>query len=202
METVDKLCYENRAQQLGHRYICGCDEVGRGPLAGPVVCASVILPLDDIIFGIDDSKKLSAKKRKTLSEIIKNKAISYKISFKSEKIVDEINILNATKRAMEECINGMDVKPDFALIDAVTGLDLVCDSQSIIGGDAKSYLIGAASILAKVARDEYMENIDSAYSQYGFAKHKGYGTKEHMEALRKYGPCEIHRKSFLKFLEK
>jgi len=202
METQDKLYFEKQAMANGHKYICGCDEVGRGPLAGPVVCASVILPLDDIIPGIDDSKKLSAKKRKTLSEIIKNKAISYKISFKSEKIIDEVNILNATKMAMEECINGLEVTPDFALIDAVKGLDLVCESESIIGGDAASYLIGAASIIAKVARDEYMESLDSKYPEYQFAKHKGYGTKVHMDALRKYGPCEIHRKSFLKFLEK
>lgn len=200
-EIQEKLTYETDLTQKGYKLICGCDEVGRGPLAGPVVCASVIMPLENIIEGVDDSKKISYKKRKMLSEKIKNNAISYKIEFVYENIIDDVNILNATKMCMEKSINGLDIVPEFALVDAVKGLHLVCEYLPIIKGDEKSYLIGCASILAKVARDEYMENLDVKYPKYGFAKHKGYGTKLHIEALKKYGPCEIHRKTFLKFLE-
>ena len=197
---MDKLFYEYEKQKEGYFFIAGCDEAGRGPLAGPVVCASVIMPLNenDIIQGIDDSKKLSEKKRIELYNKIIEKAISYKIAIISEKIIDEINILNATKRCMEEAINGLNQKPDFALVDAVKGLNLVCDYLPIIKGDALSYSIGCASILAKVTRDRLMEDYSKTYLNYGFEKHKGYGTKFHIEALKRYGKCEIHRESFIK----
>ena len=195
---MSKLEFELEKIKEGYKYICGCDEAGRGPLAGPVVCASVIMPLDDIIEGVDDSKKLTEKKRDELYHKIIEKAISYKISIISEKIIDEINILNATKKGMEEAINGLNIKPDFALIDAVKGLNLVCDYLPIIKGDALSYLIACASILAKVTRDKLMQEYSVKYPEYSFEKHKGYGTKVHIEALKKFGKCEIHRDSFIK----
>lgn len=197
-EIIDKLKYENEYIKKGYKKICGCDEAGRGPLAGPVVVASVIMPLDDIIEGVDDSKKLTEKKREQLYSIIKEKAIDYKISIISEKKIDEINILNATKKGMEEAINGLNIKPDFALVDAVKGLNLICDYLPIIKGDYLSYTIGCASILAKVTRDKIMLDYSKNYPNYHFEKHKGYGTKLHIEAIRKYGKCEIHRESFIK----
>lgn len=197
-EIIDKLKYENEYIKKGYKKICGCDEAGRGPLAGPVVVASVIMPLDDIIEGVDDSKKLTEKKREQLYSIIKEKAIDYKISIISEKEIDEINILNATKKGMEEAINGLNIKPDFALVDAVKGLNLICDYLPIIKGDYLSYTIGCASILAKVTRDKIMLDYSKNYPNYHFEKHKGYGTKLHIEAIRKYGKCEIHRESFIK----
>lgn len=197
----DKLKYEIELQANGNKYIAGVDEVGRGPLAGPVVCACVIMPLDDLIDGIDDSKKLSEKKREDLFELIKEKAVAYSIEFVFEKEIDEINILNATKKCMAKAINNLSVKPDVCLVDAVSGLDTDVELVSIIHGDALSYNIGAASILAKVTRDRYMVEMDEKYPEYGFAKHKGYGTKVHMDTLRQIGPCEIHRKSFIKFLD-
>jgi len=193
-----KLFYEHEKQKEGHIFIAGCDEAGRGPLAGPVVCASVIMPLDDLIEGVDDSKKITEKKRLELYNQIIEKAVSYKISIISEKVIDEINILNATKKGMEEAINGLNQKPDFALVDAVKGLNLVCDYLPIIKGDALSYSIGCASILAKVTRDKLMEDYSKTYPDFGFEKHKGYGTKLHIEALKKYGKCEIHRETFIK----
>lgn len=195
---MDKLFYEHEKQKEGYFFIAGCDEAGRGPLAGPVVCASVIMPLDDLIEGVDDSKKLTEKKRLELYNQITEKAVSYKISIISEKVIDEINILNATKKGMEEAINGLNQKPDFALVDAVKGLNLVCDCLPIIKGDALSYSIGCASILAKVTRDKLMEDYSKSYPNFGFEKHKGYGTKLHIEALKKYGKCEIHRETFIK----
>jgi len=198
----EKKKYEIELYNKGYKLIGGVDEVGRGPLAGPVVCAAVILPKDCEIIGIDDSKKLTEKKRNELFEEIKKQAISYNIEFVSEKEIDELNILNATKRCMEKAINNLSVKPDMMLIDAVTGLNINCDSKSIIKGDAVSYSIGAASILAKVTRDRYMEELDEKYPEYGFKKHKGYGTKLHMDTLREIGPCEIHRRSFISFLDK
>ena len=197
---MDKLFYEHEKQKEGYIFIAGCDEAGRGPLAGPVICASVIMPLndEDIIEGVDDSKKLAEKKRIELYDKIINKAISYKISIISEKIIDEINILNATKKGMEEAINGLNQKPDYALVDAVKGLNLVCEYLPIIKGDVLSYSIGCASIIAKVTRDKLMEDYSKTYTNYGFEKHKGYGTKLHIEALKKYGKCEIHRESFIK----
>ena len=193
----EKKRYENELYSKG-----GVDEVGRGPLAGPVVCAAVILPKDCEIIGIDDSKKLTEKKRNELFDKIKEEAVAYNIEFVSEKEIDELNILNATKKCMEKAINNLSVKPDIMLIDAVTGLNINCESKSIIHGDFVSYSIGAASILAKVTRDRFMEEIDSKYPEYGFKKHKGYGTKQHMDILREIGPCEIHRRSFIGFLDK
>jgi len=175
------------------------DEVGRGPLCGPVVCAAVIMPLDkdSIIDGVDDSKKVSEKKRKVLSEKIKEKAIAYSICEVSPEVIDEINILEATKLCMKNCVETLSVKPDALLVDAVKS-DFGVYTKSLIKGDALSYVIGAASILAKVYRDEMMTEYAKTYPEYGFEKHKGYGTKAHIEAIKKYGPCPIHRKTFIK----
>ncbi|MEG1581609.1 MAG: ribonuclease HII [Clostridia bacterium] len=178
--------------------IGGVDEVGRGPLAGPVVCASVIMPLDFMIDGINDSKKVSPKKRKELAEIIKDKAIDYSISYIYEKEIDEINILQATKKCMENSINGLKIKPDIMNVDAVSGLSCNCLTNSIIKGDATSYSIAAASIIAKVERDNYMENLAEEYPNYDFASNKGYGTAKHISALKKFGSTKHHRKSFIK----
>lgn len=194
-----KLTYEYQLLAEGKKYIAGIDEVGRGPLCGPVVCAAVIMPLDDddLILGVDDSKKVSEKNRKILAEAIKNKAIAYNICSVDEKTIDEINILNATKLCMKNAIEGLPVKPDCVLVDAVN-LDVEVETRSIIKGDAKSYVIGAASIIAKVYRDALMDEYDEKYPEYGFKKNKGYGTKEHINAIRTVGPCPIHRKTFIK----
>lgn len=197
-DYIDKLKFEKEYQQKGYKMIAGCDEAGRGPLAGPVVVASVIMPIDDLIDGVDDSKKLTEKKRDELFDKIIEKAIDYKISIVSEKVIDEINILQATKQGMEECINGLKIKPDFALIDAVKGLNLVCEFLPLIKGDYLSYSIGCASILAKVTRDRLMVEMAQIYPEYSFEKHKGYGTKTHIEAIKKYGKCPIHRDTFIK----
>lgn len=194
-----KLQYEYQLLSEGKKYIAGVDEVGRGPLAGPVVCAAVIMPLsdEDLILGVDDSKKVSEKNRKILSDAIKQKAVAYSICSVDEKVIDEINILNATKECMKKAIQGLAVKPDCVLIDAVN-LDVDVETRSIIKGDAKSYVIGAASIIAKVYRDALMDEYDEKYPGYGFKKNKGYGTKEHINAVRTVGPCPIHRKTFIK----
>ena len=191
--------YESECLNLGYKLIAGMDEAGRGPLAGPVCVAIAIMPLekDKIIEGINDSKKLSEKKREALFEKIINTAISYHIEFVDEKTIDNINILNATKLGMHKCINSIDVRPDMVLIDAVK-LDTDIPTKSIIKGDALSYNIACASILAKVSRDRYILSLDEKYPMYNFKKHKGYGTKEHIELLKKYGPSKIHRKSFIK----
>lgn len=190
------LQYEQNLQQLGCTYIGGIDEAGRGPLAGPVVVAGVIMPLDDIIEGINDSKKLSEKKREILFEHIMQKAIDVQVAVIDNEQIDEINILAATKQGMLQCINGF-ARVDHVLIDAVK-LDTNVPTTSIIHGDALSYSIAAASIVAKVTRDRMMLDFDKQYPQYNFAKHKGYGTKEHISLLREYGPCPIHRKTFIK----
>ncbi len=176
--------------------IAGVDEAGRGPLAGPVVAACCILPLDCMIDGINDSKKLSEPKREKLYCEITASAV-FKVSVIPQEVIDEINILRATKRAMAECIENMPVKPELVLIDAVD-VKVSVPIKSIIKGDAQSYNIAAASIIAKVTRDRLMRDYDNLYPQYGFAKNKGYGTKEHIEALKKCGPCPLHRKSFIK----
>lgn len=176
--------------------IAGVDEAGRGPLAGPVVAACCILPLDCMIDGINDSKKLSEPKREKLYCEITASAF-FKVSVIPQEVIDEINILRATKRAMAECIENMPVKPELVLIDAVD-VKVSVPIKSIIKGDAQSYNIAAASIIAKVTRDRLMRDYDNLYPQYGFAKNKGYGTKEHIEALKKCGPCPLHRKSFIK----
>ena len=190
--------YESECLNLGYKLIAGMDEAGRGPLAGPVCVAIAIMPLekDKIIEGINDSKKLSEKKREALFEKIINTAISYHIEFVDEKTIDNINILNATKLGMHKCINSIDVRPDMVLIDAVK-LDTDIPTKSIIKGDALSYNIACASILAKVSRDRYILSLDEKYRMYNFKKHKGYGTKEHIENLKKYGPCPVHRKTFI-----
>ena len=181
------------------KLIAGVDEAGRGPLAGPVVCACVIMPMESekIIEGVNDSKKLSAKKREELFDKIVDIAISYSIVEIDEKKIDEINILQATKLGMKRAVENLKVMPDLVLVDAVK-IDGALPQENIIKGDALSYNIAAASILAKVYRDKLMENLDKKYPEYNFAKHKGYGTKAHIEALKKYGKCEIHRETFIK----
>lgn len=174
--------------------IAGIDEVGRGPLAGPVVTACVSIPKNRLILGVDDSKKVSEKKREALYDQLIAAADYCEVCSLGPEVIDEINILNATKQAMETCgasFNGI------FLVDAVKGLHLPGEIRSMIHGDALSYMIGAASIVAKVTRDRYMIEMDALYPMYGFARNKGYGTKEHIEALKKFGPCPIHRKSFI-----
>lgn len=188
--------YEEALEDRGLKYVAGVDEVGRGPLAGPVVVAAVILPMGLRIKGINDSKKLSEKKREELYKVIMKEALAVGVSFIYEDTVDKINIYEATKQGMLESINNLSIKPEHVLIDAMPLNELKIEHTSIIHGDALSASIGAASIIAKVTRDHYMEKMDHKYPNYGFKKHKGYCTKEHLEALEKYGPCPIHRKSF------
>ena len=195
---MDKLAYEKQLLKEGCRYICGVDEVGRGPLAGPVVCAAVIMPLDDIIEGVDDSKKLSAKKREALSGQILKKAVAVNISLIEAEKIDEINILEATKLCMKNAVEGLEIKPDFVLTDGNMRLDISIPQQSLIKGDALSYSIGAASIVAKVYRDKLMDDYAKDYPQYGFEKNKGYGTAVHIDAIKKFGLTPIHRRSFTK----
>ncbi len=197
---IDKLFYEREMTQLGAQYIAGVDEVGRGPFAGPVVCAAVILPLDktNLIEGIDDSKKLKEGERERLAELIRERAIAYKICEVDNKTIDRINILQATKLCMKQAVEGLAVEPDVVFVDGNFKIDISFPQQTLIKGDALSYSIGAASILAKVYRDRLMCEFDKIYPQYGFAKHKGYGTKMHRDAIREYGLCEIHRRTFIK----
>lgn len=195
---MDKLKYEKELTGKGYRYICGVDEVGRGPLAGPVVCAAVIMPLDDIIDGVDDSKKLSAKKREAIAELIRKKAVACTICRVEPEKIDEINILEATKLCMKNAVEGLSVKPDFVLTDGNMTLDIAIPQTSIIKGDALSYSIGAASIAAKVFRDKLMDEYAEVYPFYGFEKHKGYGTAEHIKAIKERGLCPVHRRSFTK----
>ena len=195
---TDMYRYENELKDKGYKLVCGTDEAGAGPLAGPVFAAAVILKNDFKIDGLNDSKKLSEKKREYLYDIIKENALSYNIASVSETEIDEINILNARMEAMRRAVNGLSIKPDFLLIDGNRNPDALKDSLCIVGGDAASASVAAASILAKVSRDRLMKELDNAYPGYGFAKHKGYGTKEHIEALKRLGPCKIHRLTFLK----
>ena len=184
---------------MGIKYVCGIDEAGRGPLAGPVVVASVMLPENSMIEGVNDSKKISESKREKLYDIILQEAISYGIGIIYQDEIDEINILQATKKGLHEAVANMNVKPNVILVDALTGIDtLGIPYKSIIKGDAKSYSIGAASIIAKVTRDRIMREWDKVYPEYGFAGHKGYGTAKHIEAIKKYGLTPIHRRSFCK----
>ncbi|MBQ3849021.1 MAG: ribonuclease HII [Clostridia bacterium] len=178
--------------------VCGMDEVGRGPLAGPVVTCCIIMPSHPLIEGVNDSKKLSEKKREKLFEIIGDTALAIGYGFCDEKVIDEINILNATKRAFAQAYADMGADADIALIDAVDGLDIPCRKVPIIHGDALSYSIACASIMAKVTRDRYMAEQSKLYPEYGFEKNKGYGTAAHIDALKKYGACPIHRRSFIK----
>lgn len=194
----EMLKIEDSLYSEGYEYICGIDEAGRGPLCGPVVAAAVILPKDKYIEGVNDSKKLSPKKREKLYDDIKKEAISVGIGIVDVDIIEEINILNATKLAMIKAVKDLKIKPDYLLIDGNQLIDIDIEKQTVVSGDAKSESIAAASIIAKVTRDRMLVNFDKLYPEYGFAKHKGYGTKIHIEAIKKYGLTPIHRKSFCK----
>lgn len=190
---------DNNVFDEGYNCICGIDEAGRGPLAGPVVVASVIMPKDSMIEGVNDSKKVSEKKREKLYDLIIEEAISYSVGIVDQNEIDRINILNATKAGLTESIKSLTVKPDIILVDALTGIDTCgIEYRPIIKGDAKSYSIAAASIIAKVTRDRIMRQWDEVYPQYGFAKHKGYGTAAHIAAIKENGLCPLHRLSFVK----
>ena len=188
--------FERKYEDLG--YVCGIDEVGRGPFAGPVVAAAVILPKDCDILYLNDSKKLSEKKRELLYDEIYEKAVAIGIGMSSEEVIDEINILQATYKAMQQAISKLSIKPDLLLNDAVTIPDVEIEQVPIIKGDAKSASIAAASIVAKVTRDRMMKEYDTIYPGYDFAKNKGYGTKAHIEGIKKQGICDIHRRTFVK----
>lgn len=197
IKTVNWLLYENEAKAKGYKLICGVDEAGRGPLAGPVFAAAVILPDGKIIEGVNDSKKLSEKKREELYDKIIDEAYDFSIASASEKEIDELNILNATYLAMKRAVEGLKTA-DYALIDGNRMPPLNIAAETVIKGDAKSASIAAASILAKVTRDRVMLELANEYPEYQFEKHKGYGTKLHYEMLDKYGPCPIHRQTFLR----
>ena len=193
----DLWTFEKAARENGYLRICGVDEAGRGPLAGPVYAAACILPHLCDIPDLDDSKKLTEKKREEVFARIMEQAEDYSVAFATVEEIEQLNILNATMLAMRRAIRGLKTLPDIALIDGNVARDMPVISRTIAGGDGKSASIAAASILAKVTRDHYMTELDAKYPQYGFAKHKGYGTKQHNEAILKYGPCEVHRLSFL-----
>ncbi|MBE6594078.1 MAG: ribonuclease HII [Ruminococcaceae bacterium] len=194
--------FENEKYARGYTAVCGCDEAGRGPLCGPVVAAAVILPRDCEIEGLNDSKKLTEKKREALFDVIKEKAIAYAIAEASPAEIDEINILNASMLAMRRAVEALPHPADFALIDGNCSRGFNIPTETVVKGDAKSASIAAASILAKVTRDRGCIELDKQYPEYNIAKHKGYPTKDHMDAVRKYGAPPIYRKSFLKFLDK
>ena len=194
--------YEQNAELKGYKAICGVDEAGRGPLAGPVCAAAVILPSDTVVDGVNDSKKLTEKKREALFDVIKETAVSYCIAYASVEEIESINILNATMLAMKRAVEGLDVKADYAMIDGNKMPPLDIDGETIVKGDAKSMSIACASILAKVSRDRLLYEYAKEYPQYQFDKHKGYGTAAHREAIIKYGPCPYHRMSFLKKIKK
>ncbi len=196
------LSYEEEKYAEGYTAVCGCDEAGRGPLCGPVVAAAVILPRGVVIEGLNDSKKLTEKKREALFDMIKEKAVAYGIAEASPAEIDEINILNASMLAMRRAVEKLGVPADFALIDGNCSRGFDIPTETIVKGDAKSASVAAASILAKVTRDRECLELDRAYPMYGIAKHKGYPTKDHMEAVRTYGVAPIYRKSFLKFLDR
>lgn len=196
MKHYENYEIESRLIEEGYNLIAGTDEVGRGPLAGPVVAACVIMPKNCVIEGVTDSKKVSEKNRKILKKIIEEKAIAYKVIFIDPQKIDEINIYEASRLAMITAIKELDVKPEYVLVDAMP-MEIEIPTKSIIKGDEKSFTIACASILAKVARDDYMIELDKLYPEYGFAKHKGYPTKQHMEAVKQYGILDKHhRKSY------
>lgn len=195
---MDWLFYENKYISQGKKLICGVDEAGRGPLAGPVCAAAVIMPEGLIIEGVNDSKKLTLKKREKLFDIIKNEAVCYSVAFASASEIDEINILNATHLAMNRAVEGLEKAPEVVLVDGNSLPKWYYNSEAIVKGDAVCHSIACASILAKVSRDRLMLLEAEKYPQYSFEKHKGYGTKVHVQALKEYGPCPIHRKTFLK----
>ena len=194
MKKIEEDIYKSGINLIG-----GIDEAGRGPLAGPVVVACAVMPKDSMIEGVNDSKKVSEKKREKLYEEIINSAISYGVGIIDQKDIDSMNILNATKFGLTSAVKNLKVKPDMILVDALTNIDTCrIPYKSIIKGDAKCYSIACASIIAKVTRDRIMRQWAEIYPQYGFEKHKGYGTKEHIENIKKYGPCILHRKTFIK----
>ena len=197
---MDELIYERECSKKGYKLVAGVDEVGRGPLAGPVVAAAVILPLEEEkrILGIDDSKKLSAKKREALAEKIKEVALAYAIEEVGEDVIDEINILQATRLAMKRAIEKLAPCPDFVVTDGNMTLDILIPQESVVKGDAKIASIGAASILAKVHRDALMTSYAKEFPYYGFERNAGYGTKAHIEAIKERGICKIHRETFVK----
>ena len=193
---MDKFALENELRASGFPLVCGVDEVGRGPLAGPVVCAAVIMPAHEVIDGIDDSKKPSAKKREKLSTLIRLSAGAFSIFCVQPQKIDEVNILQATRLCMKGAVESLSVRPDFVITDGNMTLDIDTPQRSVIGGDASCYSIGAASVLAKVYRDALMDKYAELYPAYGFARNKGYGTAEHIAAIKEYGLCPIHRRSF------
>ena len=194
LKEIEKDLYQKGFQKIG-----GIDEAGRGPLAGPVVIAGVIMPQNSMIEGVNDSKKVSEKKREKLYDLIIEEAISYSVAIIGQDVIDEINILNATKQGVTDVVEGLAIKPDLILVDALTHINTKgIPYDSIIKGDAKCYNIAAASIVAKVTRDRIMRQWDEIYPQYGFAQHKGYGTAKHIEAIKEYGLSPIHRRSFTK----
>lgn len=197
IDVESLLTYEKMYLDRGCKYICGVDEVGRGPLAGPVTVAAYVTDFSRLTEGVNDSKKLSEKKREKLFSELKDNAVCYNVVSLDNSVIDKINILNATKQAMKQAIEGLIVKPDVVLIDAVE-LDIPYRTHSIIRGDALSYSIAAASIVAKVTRDRFMTELDAVFPEYGFASNKGYGSKKHIEALLKYGPTPLHRKTFIR----
>ena len=200
MEHIDWLKYENEAFDNGFNCVCGVDEAGRGPLAGPVCAAAVILPKGCIIEGLNDSKKLSEKRREQLFDVITKKAVAYSIAMASEKEIDEINILQATFLAMRRAVESLEIKPDFVIVDGNRDPLLGIKTMTLVKGDSLCESVAAASVLAKVTRDRYMLKLCEKYPEYQFQKHKGYGTKLHYEMIEKYGISDIHRKSFLKKL--
>ena len=194
LKLIEKDLYKK-----GFKNICGIDEAGRGPLAGPVVVAGVIMPEDSMIEGVNDSKKVSEKKREKLYDLILEEAISYSVAIIWQDVIDDINILNATKKGVTEVVDGLKIKPDLIIVDALEHIDTRgIPYEPIIKGDAKCYNIASASIIAKVTRDRIMRKYDEMYPQYGFINHKGYGTAKHIAAIKEYGLCPIHRKSFTK----
>lgn len=200
LERLTNLkAYEKELHEKGFKYICGIDEAGRGPLAGPVVIASVIMPEDSMIEGVNDSKKVSEKKREILYDKILEEAVSYGVAIIGQDEIDNINILNATKKGLTMSLKELTVKPDLILVDALEHIDtLGIPYEAIIKGDAKAYSIAAASIIAKVTRDRIMREWANVYPEYGFEVHKGYGTAKHIAAIKEYGICPIHRKTFTK----
>ena len=194
---MDKLYYERELAKSGFRAVAGVDEVGRGPLAGPVVCAAVIMPTDGLIDGIDDSKKLTAKKREALAELIKQRAICYRIEEVQASVIDEINILQATRLCMKRAVEGLSPAADYVITDGNMTLDIALPQKSIVKGDSLSYSIGAASILAKVYRDALMREYAKEFPAYGFERNAGYGTAQHIRAIGEEGICRIHRRTFV-----
>lgn len=199
LERLDSMLqFEKELNAKGIKLIAGVDEAGRGPLCGPVVAAAVILSPNQKLAGVNDSKKLSEKKREELFEVISKEAVAYSVGIVDEKVIDEINILEATRLAMKKAVEGLKIKPEYVLVDAERHVPISVPYTAIIKGDAKSESIAAASIIAKVTRDRYIREQDKLYPQYNFAKNKGYGTREHIEKIKEYGLCEIHRKTFCK----